>query len=1582
VRVVVIRRNKTSHTSVFFVPLKSFWFTLLLALLPAAAPAQLTTITNNGQITITGYNGTPPALLVIPSTNNGFPVTAIAPSAFFYGALTSVSIPSTVTNIGDQAFVGDYGLTSINVDPANTFYSSLGGVLFNYSQTRLVAYPISATNTSYVIPSTVTSIGDNAFTGSTLTNVTIPSSVTIIEGGAFTGCVELASVAIPNNVISIGSGAFINDSSLTNASIPASVTNIGDGAFYNCARLTNALFQGNAPTLGAGVFQGDPNLGSFTVTYHVGATGFTTPTWNGYTAVSDGILIPTVAQSIYSQTYTFTTFAGLAGSGSTDGAGNNAEFNYPRGIAVDSAGNVYVADTYNDTIRKVTPAGIVTTLAGLAGSPGSADGTGSAARFNQPFGVALDRWGNVYVADTDNDTIRKITPAGAVTTIAGIPGAEGAVDATGTNARFNQPFGLAVDSSTNIYVADTYNFTIRKISPGGVVSTLAGLAYNSGTNDGTGNAARFYEPTSVAVDGASNVYVADYLNSTIRKVTSAGAVTTLAGLGGVSGTTDATGSAARFYFPNGVALDSATNVYVADSENNRIRVVTPAGVVTTLAGMYGGDVDATGSAAKFSYPASVAVDTAGNVYVADFNSSTVRKVSPVGRVITLAGASGSTGNADGTGDRARFSFPHGVATDTAGNVYVADQYNNTIREITTAGVVYTIAGTTGNYGSADGVGADAAFNYPSGVATDGAANVYVADSYNHTIRKITPAGVVTTIAGLANNYGTNDGTGSAARFGSPDGSPGPTSIALDTGGNIYVADSYNHTIRKATPVGTNWVVSTLAGQPEVPGTNDGTGSAAQFNQPTGVAVDAASNVYVADFYNYTIRKITPGGVVTTIAGQPGTGGKADGIGGAAQFFLPGGVAVDPTGNLFVADTGASTIRKITAAGPVWVVSTIAGKYGALGSKDGAGVNALFSNPYGVAVDGMGKVYVADTANNTIRQGVFTQYAPANPVAFTPPPSTGQLMVTLLPPQANGQWRFPWESAWRNSGTVATGLAQGEYTNIEFRTIPGYLAPALSGPVAVTNGGTVFLTNTYFPTIIPDDTSGGAGSLTVNIGPAAPNGAGWRFLGDTNSFNAPGYSTNLLSGTYLLQFAPVGGFATPASLSVQVAPGLPTVLQITYLLAQSPPNGALLPVPVPPGEINDLTDYPYGYNGQLRTDVGYGSGVAVQTNVVLTAAHLIFNDQALSFVNQAYWFYQEETGVFTPDPLLARGWYVLSGYASQRTNDVLGGLGPDQSSPQSRNLDVAALYFDSPVANGGFGGYLPSDATPNPWLTSTSEKMLVGYPVDGSQFGVNNIINGQMYEIGPQPYTLGLAPDPVADQQIYTAPWMLSFPGNSGGPFYVQLNGYYYPAAVYLGTLFNGTVPYASAVRAIDSNVVSLITLAAALGDTGTNNSGGGVITIIPSLSASVSHPGYLILQLGPPSAVQAGAAWKLTNQSANFYSAANPSLQEVTSTNALVVQFKPIPGWILPTNRAVTVVPGLILTNVATYTVTNPVLTVDPINGLGLSGTSNTTYQIQSNSVLTGTWIPFKTNTLTNFNFNSITNHPRPGFYRALWLTN
>jgi streptogramin lyase len=448
-----------------------------------------------------------------------------------------------------------------------------------------------------------------------------------------------------------------------------------------------------------------------------------------------------LGQAHYATPYTFTTLAGNAGYGSADGTGSTARFWSPSSVAVDTNGNVYVADTQNHTIRKVTSAGVVTTLAGLAGAGGgSTDGTGSAARFNSASGVAVDTTGNVYVAEDANNTIRKVTPAGVVTTLAGLAVTPGSANGTGSAARFDRPSGVAVDTNGNVYVADTYNFTIRKVTPAAVVTTLAGLAGSWGSVNGTGGAARFNEPYGVAVDTNGNAYVADYVNCTIRKVTPAGVVTTLAGSASQSGSANGTGSAARFNSPSGVAVDSAGNLYVADTYNYSVRKVTPTGVVTTLAGLAGsyGSADGTGSAAQFSVLSGVAVDGDGNVYVADTSNDTIRKVTPAGVVTTLAGLAGSPGYADGAGSAAQFNHPSGVAVDANGNVYVADTINDTIRKVTPMGVVTTLAGLAEGVASADGTGSAARFNQPFSVAVDSAGNVYLADTVNNMIRKGTP----------------------------------------------------------------------------------------------------------------------------------------------------------------------------------------------------------------------------------------------------------------------------------------------------------------------------------------------------------------------------------------------------------------------------------------------------------------------------------------------------------------------------------------------------------------------------------------------------------------------------------------------------------------------------------------------------------------------------------------------------------------------------------------------------------------------------------------------------------------------------
>ena len=634
----------------------------------------------------------------------------------------------------------------------------------------------------------------------------------------------------------------------------------------------------------------------------------------------------------------------LTGGVFLDGDGLTAKFNQPYGMAVDASGTIYVADSRNHRIRTITAAGVVSTLAG-SGMAGFADGTGTAAQFSSPRGVAVDGAGTVYVADRDNNRIRKVTAAGVVSTLAG-SGTAGFADGTGTAAQFYWPSDVAVDGAGTVYVADSHNHRIRMVTAGGVVNTLAGSGTN-GYADGTGTAAQFYNPSGVAVGDDGTVYVADSNNHRIRKVTAAGVVSTLAG-SGTYGYADGTGTAAQFYSPTGVEVDSAGTAYVADYSNHRIRKITAAGVVSTLAGGgTGGYVDGTGTAARFYFPRDVAVDDAGTVCVADFGNNRIRKVTAAGVVSTLAG-SGTTGFADATGTAARFNSPRGVAVDGAGTVYVADRDNNRIRKVTAAGVVSTLAGS-GTAGFADGTGAGAQFNYPTGVAVDGDGTVYVADQSNNRIRKVSAAGVVSTMAG-SGTAGFADGTGTAAQFNNPFG------LAVDAAGTVYVADQSNNRIRKVTAAG---VVSTVAGNATA-GYADGTGAAAQFDNPTGIAVDGTGTMFVADGNNNRIRKVTPAGVVSTLAG--GTQGFADGTGPAARFKNPFGVAVDGAGMVYVADYNNYRIRLVT---PTGVATTLAGS-GITGQADGEGTTALFNYPQGVAVGLTGTVYVADKDNHAVR----------------------------------------------------------------------------------------------------------------------------------------------------------------------------------------------------------------------------------------------------------------------------------------------------------------------------------------------------------------------------------------------------------------------------------------------------------------------------------------------------------------------------------------------------------------------------------------------------------------------------------------
>jgi sugar lactone lactonase YvrE len=608
-------------------------------------------------------------------------------------------------------------------------------------------------------------------------------------------------------------------------------------------------------------------------------------------------------------------------------------------------------------------------LAGQLGGLGTIDGTAMGARFEGAEDVASDGAGNLYITDFNASTIRKLVLAtGVVTTFAGTPGVTGSADGMGPAASFNQPAGIVADGVGNLFVSDYGNQTIRQIVVAtGAVTTIAGTAGMAGSTDAIGAAARFSGPTGLAMDGPTVLFVADNTTDVIRQIAlSTDTVTTIAGSPGASGTCDGTGSGAAFEHPWGLIYGVSTAcptpgcLYIADNQGETVRMLAlSSDAVTTIAGMPGatGNTDGVGAAAGFNGPLELALDGSGlNLLVSDSFNDTIRQVAlQTNTVTTLAGSAGLHGTTDGVGINARFFYPQGLATDGSGNLDVADTLNGEIRQIGTTGVVTTVAGAAPRIGSADATGAAASFNQQWAVTSDGAGHLFVADAGNNTIRQIDLAtGAVSTFAGQAGVKGSADGTGTAATFNFPQG------LTFDGAGHLFVADTANDTIREI--VITSRAVTTLAGTAGMVGNTDAAGAAARFNVPVAITSDGAGNLLVADTGNRSIREvIVASGAVTKVVGPVGGGGVG-----------PLGIATDGKGNVFFSQTAQNFIRVLNLN--TKAVTALAGTNGKIGSADGTGVSALFNYPEGLWYDGAGNLYVADTGNSTIRKIVVATAA--------------------------------------------------------------------------------------------------------------------------------------------------------------------------------------------------------------------------------------------------------------------------------------------------------------------------------------------------------------------------------------------------------------------------------------------------------------------------------------------------------------------------------------------------------------------------------------------------------------------------------
>ena len=986
------------------------------------------------------------------------------------GSITTKGFVYSLTSANSNPMIGGTGVTSVvgQMSATTAMGTTLTG-LATASAYTFKAFAVNATGTAYSAATSFTTLGMNSVPSISYAspqNYEINKAITALTPVSIGSTIPVLTYAQVSTFAGSGTaGAANGNGSAATFSKPMGVTLDNSGNLIVADATSNKIRKiasnGDVTTV----------AGSGTAGYNLSSTSITNPllaNFKGPSAVAvdvtGNVFVTDQGSSQIRKIGTNGTVTVFAGKdwiysfpfgynpqpGFADGTSTAAAFNKPEGLTIDSNGNLYVADTYNHRIRKITSAGIVTTIAGdgntdLFGGGRFVDGNGTSASFNYPTGVALDPTESyLYVADKVNERIRKILLVApyTVTTLAG-NGTKSSLDGITTAATLNDPEHLVVDGAGNLFVTEQNGNKIRKITPDGIVSTIAGSG-TAGTTDGIGTAASFSGLTGLALSKTGVAYVTDSNANKVRKIALGGYTVAPAlpiglSIDGTTGTISGTPtiiSGPINYSVSGSNYYGTSTAIVAITTAN-LPTVTTATIATiaSTSASGGGNVTSNGGAELTAegicwstsqnpttadskttesiasgaftsvitgltatttyYVRAYATNSIGTAYGSQVSFTTIinapsisysnlqnysinKLITPLvssntggempnalyGQVSTFAGT-GQIGSVDGVGATASFNNPYGITIDASGNLFIGDRQNYKIRKITAAGVVSTIAGS-GSYGSFNATGTAATFNSPQGVALDASGNIYVADYASNLIRKITTGGVVSTLAGSGSN-GLVDGTGIAANISRPSG------VAVDASGNVFVTDSNNYAIRKITAAG---VVTTFAGNGE-PGILNGTGTSATFNNITGITIDAVGNLYVID--NNKIRKITPSGDVTTFAGI-GDSGSANGAINSASFYSPKGLTVDAQGDVYVVDTYNNLIRKIATTG---MVTTIAGS-GSQGATDGINTEASFYLPSGIAVDASGNVFVTDSKNNKIRKISNLGYSisPALPLGLT------------------------------------------------------------------------------------------------------------------------------------------------------------------------------------------------------------------------------------------------------------------------------------------------------------------------------------------------------------------------------------------------------------------------------------------------------------------------------------------------------------------------------------------------------------------------------------------------------------------------
>lgn len=1019
------------------------------------------------------------------------------------------------------------------------------------------------------------------------------------------------------------------------------------------------------------------------------------------TAIASGYSMSNAASAQYLITTASTPFIyTVAGNDSFGYTGDGgpatfADLNYPLGFVRDSSGNIYIADTYNNLVRKVAAGtGIISTYAGNGTAGYSGDGgPATSAELSLPYALALDSAGNLYISDEINDVIRKVASAtGIITTYAGNgQGAYGGDNGPATNAALALPEGLAVDASGNLFIADMVNNRIRRVTASsGIITTVAGTGATGYSGDGgPATSAQLFFPSGVAVDSAGNLYIADTRNNVIRKVSASNQnISTVAGDG--YGATNFTGgytgdggpaTSAELYHPDAVAVDGSGNLYIADTYNQVIReAAAGSGVISTIAGngpsgycnALGGD-GGPALSATLCYPSDLQVDVAGNVYVADTSDSRIRLVTapqvpptattasptfsvspgayaspqtvtasdatpgasiyltlngsapssarpayngpinvsgsvtitavavasghlpsattsatytitspPASTIATVAGTGNFAATVAGT-PAASADLPAlgGIAVDSAGDIYFSEPYYNSVWEMSAnTGNIEAVAGTgfAGGYSGDGGPATSAQLNSPSGLALDSAGNLYIADTVNNVIREVAAkTGIITTFArGLI--------------F--------PSDVALDSAGNLYIADTGHAEIKMVSA--STGSIAVVAGNGNFGSSGDGgPATSATLNQPNSIASDSVGNLYIST--EGRIRKVTAStGIITTIAGNGNEGYSGDVTPATKAEIEAGKIAVDQAGNIYFANW-PNGVREISAG--TGIITTVAGNgYSLYGGDGGSATIAGISSPQGIAFDSAGNLYIADAGDFRIREVLFSGVA--MPVFYPAPGTytsaqtviiTGATQASLIYYTADGSTPTTSSSAYSGpisvsqsatlkaiavaKGTSST-VATATYTinptatlvtpTVTVQTSSSNITTAQSLTVTVgvsgssgqpTPTGSVTLSSGVYSS--QQTLSSGTASFTIPAGTlsAGSNTLTVAYSGDSTYNTASGSATITVSQVVLSATSPSAvspGSSTAATVTINAGSTYSGTMNLTCALASSPSGAQSLP----------------------------------------------------------------------------------------------------------------------------------------------------------------------------------------------------------------------------------------------------------------------------------------------------------------------------------------------------------------------------------------------------------------------------------------